>query len=174
MDLTPPNRAAMLALSAEKKWQIYCNRKKVSREKTNTDNIATLALLPPTFLLRGSARLSVTFQRATLVFQTPFSSADVTFHAVIKINNTTGREDVENRNTFTEARLLDCFVTVGFQSRRNEFFLLAVLWFTLLFVLFLSVEEKSHELRDLTSRCGWAWGGDVCWMMTPHASKRTP
>ena len=50
----------------------------------------------------------------------------VTFHAVTKINNTTGRENVENRNTFTEARLLHCFVTVGFQSRRNEFFLLAV------------------------------------------------
>jgi hypothetical protein len=32
LDLTPPNRAAMLALPAEKKWQIYCNRKKVSRQ----------------------------------------------------------------------------------------------------------------------------------------------
>ncbi len=30
LDLTPPNRAAMMALPAEKKWQIYCNRKKVS------------------------------------------------------------------------------------------------------------------------------------------------
>lgn len=29
LDLTPPNKEAMLELSAEKKWQIYCNKKMV-------------------------------------------------------------------------------------------------------------------------------------------------
>jgi hypothetical protein len=30
LDLTAPNKAAMLSLPSEKKWQIYCSRKKVS------------------------------------------------------------------------------------------------------------------------------------------------
>lgn len=30
LDLTAPNKAAMMDLPAEKKWQIYCSRKKVS------------------------------------------------------------------------------------------------------------------------------------------------
>jgi hypothetical protein len=29
LDLTAPNKAAMLSLPSEKKWQIYCSRKKV-------------------------------------------------------------------------------------------------------------------------------------------------
>lgn len=29
LDLTAPNKAAMLELPEEKKWQIYCNKKKV-------------------------------------------------------------------------------------------------------------------------------------------------
>jgi hypothetical protein len=30
LDLTAPNKAAMLSLPDEKKWQIYCSRKMVS------------------------------------------------------------------------------------------------------------------------------------------------
>lgn len=37
LDLTPPNRAAMLALPAEKKWQIYCNRKKVCNNNNHNE-----------------------------------------------------------------------------------------------------------------------------------------
>lgn len=29
LDLTAPNKAAMLSLPSEKKWQIYCSKKKV-------------------------------------------------------------------------------------------------------------------------------------------------
>lgn len=32
LDLTAPNKAAMLSLPSEKKWQIYCSRKKVSHD----------------------------------------------------------------------------------------------------------------------------------------------
>ena len=38
LDLTPPNRAAMLALPPEKKWQIYCNRKKVRTPAVEDNN----------------------------------------------------------------------------------------------------------------------------------------
>ncbi|KAK4021110.1 hypothetical protein OUZ56_003040 [Daphnia magna] len=38
LDLTPPNRAAMLALPAEKKWQIYCNRKKDPGQESDVSN----------------------------------------------------------------------------------------------------------------------------------------
>jgi len=38
LDLTPPNRAAMMALPAEKKWQIYCNRKKDTGQESDVSN----------------------------------------------------------------------------------------------------------------------------------------
>lgn len=33
LDLTDKNREAMFALADEKKWQIYCSKKKVSRPR---------------------------------------------------------------------------------------------------------------------------------------------
>jgi hypothetical protein len=37
LDLTAPNKAAMLSLPSEKKWQIYCSRKKVGTAVTPSD-----------------------------------------------------------------------------------------------------------------------------------------
>jgi hypothetical protein len=39
LDLTAPNKAAMLSLPSEKKWQIYCSRKKVSASGMTSDFI---------------------------------------------------------------------------------------------------------------------------------------
>ncbi|XP_055684371.1 disheveled-associated activator of morphogenesis 1 isoform X1 [Lutzomyia longipalpis] len=42
LDLTAPNKAAMLSLPAQKKWQIYCSR------KSHQDEGATVTSVPPT------------------------------------------------------------------------------------------------------------------------------
>ncbi len=40
LDLTDKNREAMFALPAEKKWQIYCSKKKVSPSQHNNLRLA--------------------------------------------------------------------------------------------------------------------------------------
>ena len=78
LDLTPPNRAAMLALPAEKKWQIYCNRKKVRsrenvgkkarrRKKKKNDDDAFF-MLRKTSLRRHRRRPSGLFSIRTVFF----------------------------------------------------------------------------------------------------------
>ncbi|VVC32462.1 Hypothetical protein CINCED_3A014002 [Cinara cedri] len=40
LDLTAPNKAAMLELPEEKKWQIYCSKKKVLEDQENTSDLS--------------------------------------------------------------------------------------------------------------------------------------
>lgn len=44
LDLTAPNKAAMLSLPPQKKWQIYCSRKSPI---DGVDGEAALAMVPP-------------------------------------------------------------------------------------------------------------------------------
>lgn len=44
LDLTAPNKAAMLSLPPQKKWQIYCSRKSPI---DGVDGEASLAMVPP-------------------------------------------------------------------------------------------------------------------------------
>nr|CAD7402960.1 unnamed protein product [Timema poppensis] len=49
LDLTPPNKAAMLSLPSEKKWQIYCSRKK------DQEGVTDLSHLPEHYIERVQA-----------------------------------------------------------------------------------------------------------------------
>ncbi|CAG2066837.1 unnamed protein product, partial [Timema podura] len=49
LDLTAPNKAAMLSLPSEKKWQIYCSRKK------DQEGVTDLSHLPEHYIERVQA-----------------------------------------------------------------------------------------------------------------------
>lgn len=61
LDLTAPNKAAMLSLPSQKKWQIYCSRK-IPIDSTDGAALSTVPPSPEYYIERLKDMTSVSFQ----------------------------------------------------------------------------------------------------------------